>query len=168
MASARRYLLIAVVIAHLLFVAFCGVWQGRLLQPAAWPPLSLYGNYTGADGYYGFFAPEVASQICATVIGREASGREHIETHRGRGKEAELRLTTFLLGMAQISVYDTPAAALSVEMFNRIPEVEEVTIQFDQYQVPTMAEYRTGKRPVFREIYRATFRRSSRVAGEHK
>jgi hypothetical protein len=162
MRSLPRYSLIAFVIFHLLFVAVCGVCNIREVRPAGLQTiLSVYGNYTGADGRYGFFAPHVSEQIVMTVIGREASGREYVEEHRGSGPEAELRLTTFLHGMVQIPVYDTPAAAFSVEMFNRLPTVQSVTILLSRYEVPTMAQYRQGQRPTSIDIYRATFIRKA-------
>jgi hypothetical protein len=45
------------------------------------------------------------------------------------------------------------AASWAATMFGRHPKARQVTIQFEEYEPPTMEEFRAGKRPRWRTTY---------------
>jgi hypothetical protein len=135
-----------------------------------------YGAYSGSDSSYGFFAPSVGPQIRATFTLSDDSGRTWTDTLESRSnREVELRIGGIVALFCSTDERDALAASLAATMFGRHPEARFVTVQAesygttgtaatsqeDLYQLPSMANYRAGERPMWRVLYQATFTRGA-------
>ncbi|MGC1272852.1 MAG: hypothetical protein WBC44_04035, partial [Planctomycetaceae bacterium] len=126
---------------------------------------------SGADGYYGFFAPGVGPQIRIRMRIADAAGRETIVSLRnGETAEADLRMAGIgrLLPNLQPQQNRQLLQSLAASAFNRHPDAEKVSCVVEMYGVsrengqvdfPTMGEYRGGMRPEWITIDGITFTR---------
>lgn len=146
----------------LVFGGACG-WK----PPKTWNNfgtiLRSYGEISGADSGYGFFAPDVGPSYHATFTLYDQSGR--IWTDRlenGAISESRLRLMSiidkgFSLGMAKKSsdFRHRLAESLANAMFRKHPSAERVIFQVEAMVVPTMKEVGKDSGPKF--VYQAEF-----------
>jgi hypothetical protein len=154
--------------AHLI-VVIVGASDG-LSEPSPSAPMHLlrwYGRLSGADSRYGFYAPDVGSEYRARFVlqdNRGSTWRDDFE--QGPSPEARLRLQGIIHW-----VFDDAVAQESPElrqrlmrswaatMFTRHPNAVSLRILIEDYDVPTLAEYRAGRRPVWRILYEAQLQR---------
>lgn len=126
--------------------------------------LNYYGDASGASAGYGFFAPEVTSQIRATFDIVDKNKR-HIrqEWKDETNREVDLRLgdivEQFLNGdedEAQNLQHDL-AASLSGSVFARHPDAQSVTMKLEQFVPVSMQDFRNGHRAKWTFLYSTTF-----------
>jgi hypothetical protein len=77
-----------------------------------------------------------------------------IPNHEVRVRTASL-LHLFLVP----ELRDPFAASWAARVFGRHPQAEAVAVRVEEYMLPTLEEYRDGKRPHWQPIYDATFAR---------
>jgi hypothetical protein len=162
MGSRRLRFTIAWAVGHLIAVATAAA---HLSLDSSKPPGNLvraYGDLTGAANNYGFFAPAVASQIRARFLIAPAEGPSSVDTLEVRRPETDLRLNTMLSFFGVSEAQDLLARSWAATMFGKHPEAVTVTVVADTFILPTMREYREGKRPQWVEFYRGVFARAAR------
>ncbi len=116
---------------------------------------------TGSDMSFGFFAPDVASELRARFILTDRAGRTWTDAlDLGSNPEVRLRVGN-VVALAYIpALRQAAAASLAAAMFGRHPEAVHVVVSIDIHEPPTMAEYRTGARPEWLPFYDAAFSRT--------
>jgi hypothetical protein len=156
----RRGVLIAAACVHLALVV-CGAaglvpLSGKY---AAGRILAAYGDYSGANNAYGFFAPTVASEwrTTFTVCDREKHCVD-VEPERPNA-EGEVLLTTIDALYAEPEVRDLLAASRAAAAFGRYPTAQAIVVKGGVFDVPPMAAYRAGRRAQWRDVYGYAFRR---------
>lgn len=116
-------------------------WVGRAFN---W-----YGGMSGGSNRYGFFK-EVGSACRARFVMSDEAGAEWEDTlDHGISHEASLRY------QGAMFIYPDWGEQLSSQwaatMFGRHPKAYQVNVIFESIDVPTMDEYRAGKRPEWKQ-----------------
>jgi hypothetical protein len=170
--------LTAVAAVHLFLVA-CGA-AGLTLLPEDTPSeklLRLYGELSGADNNFGFFAPRVGAQIRAIFTLTDSDGNTWTDVlERGSNRETDLRVEVLIESVLDDNALEdeededeegdeedeeeasrpswlqtASVKSWAVWMFARHPSAVEVAVSVEYYYVPPMDEYRTGARPEWRK-----------------
>jgi hypothetical protein len=149
---------------HLVLVA-CGAAKVTLMPPGstAWKWLRLYGEASGADNQYGFFAPVVGFQLRTLFTLTDKDGATWEDTHdHGATAESNLRfggMTDAAFGEEEFDKRQVHSWA--AYMFGRHPTAVSVHVAIQYYHLPSMAEYRMGARPKWVTSYETTYTRAS-------
>lgn len=168
----RRTVITAMAACHLVLVV-SGAFRWNLLEPgtASAQALQFYTTFSGADGYYGFFAPGVGPQIRIRLKIADAAGRESIVSLRnGESAEANLRMAGIgrLLPNLDPQQNRRLLQSLAAATFNNDPQAERVSCLVELYGVarsdgqvdfPSLSEYRQGMRPTWITVDGITFQR---------
>jgi hypothetical protein len=156
-----RHALIAVVAAVHLTLAVCGVAERYPLSEKSrgGKLLRLYGELSGTDRSFGFFAPSVAPEYRATFTLEDADGNTWDDVlERGATREAALRINTMIeTVIGEEGLEDTLARRWAQVMLRRHPRAVEVDVKVEAYTMPSMADYRAGARPKWETVYRDQF-----------
>jgi hypothetical protein len=158
---------IAVAVVHLVLVAF-GAAHGRF-EGLGWvgKPLGWYAALSGADSEYGFFAPGVGSQLRADFEITGADGRQvSEELIPNLDREVSLRVGN-IIGIFWDEIDDEQsrrsiAASWAGTVLARHPGARQVKVVLRAYDLPSMAEYRSGERPQWTPFYQAVFVRRAK------
>ena len=144
--------------AHLILVA-CGAARtipGLDTLPG-WS-VRWYGSLSGGTNSYGFFK-EVGSGCKVTfTMTDEAGNTWEDELDRAGNREAWMRANGSIYMI--IDLNDQLAASWAANMFARHPSARQVYIQFDQFDPPSMENYRNGVRPEWQTTYARVFLRT--------
>jgi hypothetical protein len=168
----RRTLLTTVALAHLLLV-MCGAFrwvpypEGVLFRSS----LRFYMAMSGADGYYGFFAPTVDPEVRIRfrLVNRDG-GDEFVTLKDGATSEANLRLGAVgrLLPPATIETREDLIRSLAAAKLDRHPKAEEITVLVEtfgvigpdgRFDMPSMSDYRSGVRSEWLPVHAVTLAR---------
>ncbi len=147
---------------HLLLVCL-GTARVQLKSlPILGSPLHIYSAYTGADRQFGFFAPNVGSQLRAVFDLVDGNGNSvQAELPPGASRESNLRIQNIVsLLWDQVdneTLRRTMSASLAAKMFTRFPGTKQVTVRFEGYELPPMSQFASGDRPYWKHFYRARF-----------
>jgi hypothetical protein len=156
--TARHAFLTTVAAAHLILV-ICGA-AGFLSEERA---LGWYGEVSGAGNEYGFFAPGVGASYQATFTMTDEDGRTWTDDlDRGDTHEVMLRYNNGFSALDGLG--SDLAASWAATMFGRHPQAQQVTVQFQEYDPPSMEEYRAGNRAEWKTFYQGTFVRESQAS----
>jgi hypothetical protein len=163
----KRLLLVAAFGCHLaLVVAGAAHLTSRLHGPVG-RGLRFYDALSGAGDSYSFFAPAVGPQLRSRFTFSTPQGDRTEETlETGKSREVGFRLGN-LAGTVYIVASRTDLrraflGALAASRLGAHPEADLVHVSIEEWEMPTMAEYRVGARPRWRSLYEATFARASR------
>jgi hypothetical protein len=129
--------------------------------------LRFYEALSGAGDSYSFFAPAVGPQLRARFALSTPQGKLSEETlETGKSREVGFRLGN-LAGTVYLVARHTDLrraflGALAASCLGAHPEANLVQVSIEEWEMPTMAEYRVGARPWWRSLHDATFVRTSR------
>ena len=127
--------------------------------------LRFYDALSGAGDSYSFFAPAVGPQLRARfILSNPHGGRSEETLEDGKSREVGFRLGN-LAGTAYVVARDTDLrraflGALAASRFGAHPGANLVQVTIEQWEMPTMADYRAGARPRWRTLLDATFERT--------
>jgi hypothetical protein len=168
----RRSILTTVALAHLMLV-MCGAFRwtpypdGVLFRST----LCYYMAMSGADGYYGFFAPVVDPEVQIRFRLVDRNGHEEVVTLQdGATSEANLRLSAVgrLLPSATPETRENLIRSLAAATLDKNQRAEEITVLVEtfgvirpdgHYDIPSMSEYRSGTRPEWLPVQVVTLTR---------
>lgn len=124
--------------------------------------LAFYSNISGADSSYGFFSPDVPSQLNVEFIVSDGKGREVADTLESRApRDIALRygnmIRLFLNFVKDTESRRSLAASWAAEMYRRYPWAEIVEIKVQSVQLPSMHDYKAGQRITLTEVYSGRF-----------
>jgi hypothetical protein len=126
------------------------------------PILALYADVAGLDGSYRFFSPDVGDQTIAYVDTASRSRRARRAVVGDGAGEADLRFAKFMEFMAGMDKRALLARVIAVRAFSRDPDATRATVVIGSYHVPTMREFRAGKRPSIEREFSGEFHQRSR------
>jgi len=160
-----KKLALAALAVHLVLVILGAAQVAVRSVPIVGPVLHTYAAYTGADRQFGFFAPNVGSQLRGEFDLTDAEGKVRTERiEAGVNREALLRMTNLLtLFWEKVEDKDlrrAMAASMAAKMFNRYPVTKEVVVRLEGYELPPMSLYAAGERPYWNAFYRTKFVRN--------
>jgi hypothetical protein len=148
-------------VIHLCLVV-CGAAKLNLHQPFFGDAIDAYQSYSGAGTSYGFFAPGVAAERRIIWHGYNAKTNTWTtDSEQGPTREVTLRLSTVAGLFSQDGGHDLLAASWAAWMFGKHPDVSTSIIEIQAYVVPTMQEYRDGRRPQWQVIGAFAFERKN-------
>jgi hypothetical protein len=162
----RPYLAIAAAVVQLGFAA-AGAMELDF-DSAPWV-INQYGALSGTDSSYGFFAPEVGTQLRVLFELTCADGTKRTDIlTTGASHEADLRIGDMvaIFWSADEDLQRGLAASWAGRMLARHPEATRVVVHLDAYELPTMAEYKQGERPDWSPHYQAEFVRRATLGAE--
>jgi hypothetical protein len=152
-------LLAGLALAHLVLVV-CGALGGMdlLKQAPAGQLLHLCTTLSGAETNFGFFAPAVAGSNRPRFVITEGDGlAREVRPDDAPNHEVRVRAASPLHLFLVPELRDPIAASSAAKVFGHHPQAHAVTVRVEEYMLPTMKEYRDGKRPHWQPIYDATF-----------
>jgi hypothetical protein len=166
MRDVKRFLLVGAFGCHLaLVIAGAAHLTSRVHAPVG-RALRFYDALSGAGDSYSFFAPSVGPQLRARFSLSTPQGARYDETlETGKSREVGFRLGN-LAGTVYIASTRTDLrraflGALAASRFGAHREANRVRVSVEEWEMPTMAEYRVGARPRWRSLRDATFLRTS-------
>lgn len=126
-----------------------------------------YGRMTGSGSQFSFYAPAVVARFRTRFILQDARGDTWTDSlEQTKNQEAGLRLEgmierAFANGAAEESALRRERLVKSwgAAMFNRHSRAASLTIVVEVYDVPTMSDYRVGRRPSWETLYEARVER---------
>jgi hypothetical protein len=130
--------------------------------------LAAWCDVSGADNTYGFFAPSVASQCRLSLTMRGADGRtwrDDLVEDRDSRFAFRLQSAVDAIGKFPEDLRRALTASWAGAMFARHPAAQEVLVEVEVEQVPTMEAWRAGARPEWLPLYKATFVRRADDGG---
>ncbi len=163
----KRSVLMAAFGCHLALVVAGAAHLTSRVPGALGRGLRFYDALSGAGDSYSFFAPAVGPQLRARfTVSTPQGGRSEETLETGKSREVGFRLGN-LAGTVYIVAKRTDLrraflAALAASRFGAHPEANRVEVSIEEWEMPTMAEYRFGARPRWRSLQDATFVRTSR------
>jgi len=163
----KLWLFLALV--HVVFVGL-GAFNVPLTDAYFAPLYRYYGRVTGASSGYAFFAPGVGSQLRATfeVYDKQGALIATVPMEKGTNREADLRIGNiigwFWKDSSDRAIQRSMTASWAGKIFGRYPNAAEVVVLLDEYTMPSMEEYRGGKRAQWEKYYKARFARKTEAA----
>jgi hypothetical protein len=157
----KKILATSLVLLHLLSVSVF-LWTDfpRDSAPGEHAALRLYLNLSGSFRDYTYFAPSVASDMKAAFLVEDAGGRARLVNFTSANKEADFRYSCIINAcMRQPWGRDLFAQSWAAALLGSEPEAERVTVIVGRHDLPTMEDYRRGRRPQWLTIYAGEFAR---------
>jgi hypothetical protein len=158
-----RALLVVAAFLHLLSVAlfiwtvFAEELPGRL--PAA---LRVYKNLSGTFRDYAFFAPQVASDVKAGFLVTDTAGQGTFVNFVAKNREVGFRYNCIIaacMRTTDVRGRDLFAQSWAALPLGSNPDANRVTVIVKALDIPSMHDYRAGKRPEWRTVYVGEFGR---------
>lgn len=147
---------IALAVIHLSLVAY-GASSLHLFPRGGivYKAIQTYGNLSGSNSTYGYFAPSVLPSVRMQVT--VSGGPDKPYTYKLRSNKVKTHEILYTFNEA----YGNPNFTIpfAQRMFANHPERTNLDVRFDIYQVPTMEEYRAGARPRWETVYDESFSR---------
>lgn len=124
----------------------------------------VYSDMTGANSGFKFFAPNVGSdpRVVFEIYHKDGKVTERF-MHTGRNREAELRwrgmISQFWDEADNEKMRRALTASWSGKIFARYPDSKEIVVKVQSYFLPTMEEWRKGRKPYWEDYYKVKYRR---------
>ena len=163
----KRSLLVGAFAIHLVLVAAGAAHLTSRVHGPLGRGLRFYDALSGAGDSYSYFAPAVGPQLRARFSLSTPQGERFDETlETGKSREVSFRLGN-LAGTVYVMAQRTDLrraflGALAANRFGAHPRANLVQVRIEEWEMPTMAEYRVGARPRWRSLRDATFVRRSK------
>lgn len=164
----RQIFITCLVLLHLLAVA-AFIWTDFGSSPGSLgAALRTYRNVSGIFRDYTFFAPAVGSDYKAAFLLEDAGGGgARLVDFYSDSREINFRYRCLIgAGMRNVDAQDLYARSWAALLLGSDPAAGKVTVMTRMYALPTMAEYRRGRRPEWKTIYAGEFIR--RQSGDRK
>ena len=153
----RKYLLVWGLF-HL-FLALLGSLGVRVLSiPIVGPPLEYYRILTGSDRGFGFFAPKVIGE---PIIKIEKVDKNNEKTEvpliASLNRESQLRVSSALGSLATHFSNPELRRAIGASIAGNVLKnhsANKVIITWEHHHVPPLKDYKSGERPVRKQLYR--------------
>jgi hypothetical protein len=148
-----HFFLILIVVTHL---------EEWIRQSPLLLPITLVDDYYSAITFsnrnFGFFAPDVTSDWNIHLILTTRQGQQRNYAFILPNQEMKLRMYSMAGHFGESDdIKDLFARSWALKAINENPDVRQVDVEVSQNNIPTMEEYRQGKRITSDLIYRTTF-----------
>lgn len=156
----RRLALLILAVAHLGLVAMGAVKMHIPGHGWAKRALDEYRTLSGANVHYAFFAPGVDTQVRPVFELTDRTGSLTTDVLiRAGSSEVDTRIgnMVYLLDYVDEELQRALLAAWAGVMFTRHPGAERVVVRIEDFELPSMAEYRQDRRAGWQVRDRVTF-----------
>jgi hypothetical protein len=153
------------IVASVVQLGFAAAGAMELDFDHASPVIAQYAALSGTDSAYSFFAPSVGTHLRVMFELTDAEGKKSTDVlTTGASHEADLRIGDMvaIFWIVDRDLQRSLAGSWAGRILARHPGAERVVVHLDAYDLPTMAEYREGKRPDWSPYYEAEFVRRAR------
>jgi hypothetical protein len=121
-------------------------------------PTDYYSAITFTNRNFGFFAPSVTSDWNIQMTTTDTSGRKQQYTFNLPNREMKVKMYSMLGHFAESEdSMDLFARSWALKAMNENGDVTQVDVEITQNYIPTMKEYREGRRVEPQLFYRTTF-----------
>lgn len=155
----RLRVLVVLAVGHLALVTLGAFRLGSVMTHPPLAPLGTWMELSGASNDYSFFAPSVSSQVRARFAVRHP---DHIvvSAFETPNREVNQRVNSLVTASQKLpELQRVFARSWAAAVLGRNPDASRVLVFVERHQLPTMAQYRAGARPVWLETYRGDFER---------
>lgn len=163
----RTVVIVAAAAAHLGCVVLGALRVDPQVAGVLGGVITYHGALSGAGSAYNFFAPAVSALPWARFQVTDANGAAHAEVlESGANPEADLRVRSILSLFLQAedeALRRSLVASWAGKMFARHPGAESVVVRLEICDLPSMQQYREGRRPAWDLLYQAKLVPQSRV-----
>lgn len=166
----RKYWTFALLSVHLALVVAGAAYYGFANYGVLGKALDVYGAASGANSSYGFFAPDVGSQVRARFEITDRQGHHRFTNiNSGLNHESDLRINGIISGvMSEEQDPDRFARSLSASLagtlFGRDTDAARVKVTLEEFAPVSMAQYRAGARPDWKSFYEISFEPADHLA----
>jgi hypothetical protein len=127
------------------------------LQPVAMLT-SYYSSITFSNRNFGFFAPQVSGDWNLSMTMTDVHGRQRPFSFATPNSEMRVKLYSLIGHFTQSdTTMDLFARSWALKAINENPDVRRVDVVVTQNYIPSMKEWREGKRIEPQLFYRTTF-----------
>jgi hypothetical protein len=154
-----RILLVVAAFLHLLSVALF-IWTGFAEDSPGKLPgaLRVYKNLSGTFRDYAFFAPAVGSDVKAGFLVTDTVGEETFINFVAKNREVGFRYNCIIAAcMRDVRGRDLFVQSWAALPLGSNPDADRVTVMVKTLDLPTMRDYRGGKRPEWKTVYVGQF-----------
>jgi hypothetical protein len=140
------------------WTGFPGRGSGALASAAR-----IYQNVAGCFRDYAFFAPSVATPLKAAFLLTGGQEKAEVVTFTSSNREVAFRFDCLVAAcMKEERGRDLFAQSWAALMLGSHPRAQTATVVVKSLDLPTMAESRAGKPPVWKIVYAGEFARRQR------
>jgi len=153
---------LALALLYLFWLALCAAHLG---PPADWRIAPVLGNYSRLSGTgtgFGYFSPEILSQVRGRFeILRDDGARESDRLEAGLSREGRLR-AEILIGSIAEKITEKEARqqlarSWAANILARHPHGRRVSAVIEEYELPSLVDYPGHPVVGWRPFYRITF-----------
>jgi hypothetical protein len=120
--------------------------------------LRIYKNLSGTFRDYAFFAPAVANDLKAGFLLTDAGGRETFINFAAENREIGFRYNCIIAGcMKDTKARDLFAQSWAALVLGSHPDADRVAVIVKAFDLPSLRDYRAGKRSEWRTFYVGEF-----------
>lgn len=162
MTKTKAGFLVAAILFHFA-VILVGITRPKVNgQAPFWYSLGWYGKITGASASYSFFSPDIPREVMFHfVVHRKDKSTFETTLQQLGNNEVNARLGNILRMIPRNykdrKIVRSMAASVTASVFNAFPEAEVIDLKSTVFLLPSMDEYREGKRTTIKPIYSASF-----------
>lgn len=125
-------------------------------------PFLAYREMSGTNYRWGFFAPTIGSQFRVQYEARYAGGLVVTGQIGDRGPDETVMrqqgvIATFWFALQDKIARRSLGASWARYVFRKYPGAESVKIYVDSFKIPSMAEFRSGKKGTWIPAYESYF-----------
>jgi hypothetical protein len=117
-----------------------------------------YSQVTVMQADYSFFSPNVASDLKIEVFIEDEKGRYPINLFEVSNPEVNTRFQCSIIGFQNVSVaQELIARSWAARAYEKYPAARFISVKGSSYHLPTLSQYRLGKRPYYERMFEITF-----------
>lgn len=134
-------------------------WDQWLNQhPRVSQVVEYYSQATVMQADYSFFSPNVASDLKVEVAVEDSSGYHVVNPFRISNTAVNTRFQCSVIGFQSIpAAQELIARSWAARVYEKYPTARSVSVKGSMYHLPTLREYREGKRPYYEKVFEISF-----------
>jgi hypothetical protein len=149
-----------------LFASHFGEWGNAKLTVIK--AASFIGDYTGSNNIFSFFAPGLSDQPYVVYATKDTTGKEHVLDLKGNSPDFTNRINNIYGYLTLEEGRSIFAASLAQFVLQRYPSADKVRVAMVVQKIPTMDEFRNGKRCQWHFWFHRDFEKNNIVAAKSK
>lgn len=146
---------------HLLMVALYAAHMAEWgpANSRAFNAISTVGNFTGSNNIFSFFAPGLSNQPYVIYTLKDSSGKEKLVDLTGTSPDFSNRITDIYGFLTIEESRSLLSMCLAQTVLNQYPRAKTVRVSMIVQYIPTMKDYRSGKRSTWRFWFNSDYER---------
>jgi hypothetical protein len=149
-----------------LFASHFGEW-GKAELPVIKAVTSI-GDYTGSNNIFSFFAPGLSDQPYVVYATKDSSGKEHILDLKGNSPDFTNRINNIYGYLTLEEGRSIFSASLAQFVLQQYPAADKIRVAMVVQKIPTMDEFRNGKRCQWHFWFHRDFEKNNAVIAKSK